>query len=292
MAAAIDVDVGVGGASASPAPGTATAPVVASLPALAHGVGMLGALDFNSPHMHSYREHWANSCFSWRFNNHNRTFSAHAYSATNSDWNDSALVSGILSGAQAAFHAQLQQDEAEEEALIASHAKRSRAARAHSNKYADESKGTSSAGAAAASSASAAAAPSESKGAQLPHFDATGLPVIGAYSQGSPEYESLKRRIRVSWEGSMAQSLFLPHTFLRDVSPSLHKRAERMAGECVAQLAARVQLPPDEVPIDDLFKLVVPGFGCGGVQLFLKVGLCVTLLHDEIGWSVRHGRMI
>lgn len=298
-AAAVGVDINIGAASSSssPSPAPVTAPVVASLPPLAHGVGMLGALDFNSSHMHSYREHWANSCFSWRFGNYNRTFSAHAYSSTNADTNDSALVSSILSGAQAAFHAQLQQDEAEEEALIASHAKRSRAARAHNNKYADEGKETSSAAAAAPSSAAAAASSSatpaqgESTVHPLPHFDATGLPVIGAYSQGSAEYESLKRRIRVSWEESLSQSLFLPHTFLRDVSPSLHKRAERMAAECVAHLAARVQLPHDEVPIDDLFKLVVPGFGCGGVQVFLKIGLCVTLLHDEIGWSGCHGKL-
>jgi len=85
-------------------------------------------------------------------------------------------------------------------------------------------------------------------------------------------------------EASLKQPLFLPHTYLRDVSPKLHSRAERMARECVAHLESKLQMPADEVPVDDVFGMVVPGFGCRGVQVFLKQGLCVTMLHDEIGW--------
>jgi hypothetical protein len=119
--------------------------------------------------------------------------------------------------------------------------------------------------------------------------------VKAIYKPGSAEYDQLKLRLRTSLESSLKHSLFLPHTYLRDVSPKLHARAERMARECVAHLERNLEMPADEKPVDEVFGLVVPGFGCRGVQVFLKQGLCVTMLHDEIGWSgenalLRNGR--
>lgn len=281
-AAAITAAAAVPASSSSAAAASAAAPTAAaaaasvplSLPPTAHGVGMLGALDFNSQGVRSYRDHWANSCFAWRFENASRSFSAHAYSTATS-LNDAEIVSNILSKSQARFHAQLQVDEAEETEYEANLRPRrhGKAAKPEDDGEDESKNGHSDAnGAAAAAVASASAVP-------------TGIPATGPYSRDSPKWEKLKRRLRTSLEDSLGSSLFLPHTFLRDVSPKVHDRAQRMASECVSHLQSKVVLPAGEQCVDDVFKLVVPGFGCAGVQVFLKIGLCVTLLHDEIGWS-------
>ena len=261
--------------AAAPAAAAASAPL--SLPPTAHGVGMLGALNFDSQGVRSYRDHWANSCFAWRFDNASRTFSANAYSTANSTTNDAVIVANILSTNQARFHAQLQMDEAEEAEYEAklSRRQRQRNASKHEGDSEESKNGHSESNGAVA----AAAAPAST--------DPSGIPVTGAYSRDSPEWDKLKRRLRTSLEDSLTSSLFLPHTYLRDVSPKLHDRAQRMAGECVSHLQSKIVLPAGEQSVDGVFKLVVPGFGCAGVQVFLKIGLCVTLLHDEIGWSER-----
>ena len=104
------------------------------------------------------------------------------------------------------------------------------------------------------------------------------------YPPTSPEYAALRSRIRHEFDTALGHSLFLPHTYLKDVSPRLHQRAIDMSRECVAELEKKFLRPKDEHQVDDVLKFVIPGFGTRGTQLFLKIGLCVTILHDEIGW--------
>jgi flagellar biosynthesis GTPase FlhF len=262
--------------SSSPFPSSTwidpTTPVT-HLPPTSHGVGMFASLDFNSPLCADWKAHWTDSCFSWRFDNLTRTFSAVAYDSTNSNSHDMKAVTDIIQQAQREFHQALGKDEEEEAALEAKDEKQTRGHRAKKRKTECEDERSDGdkmdVDSAAPAAASAAAASSNS---------------ARGYAPGSPEYVKLSSRIRASFESALTYSIFLPHTCLKDVAPGLHDRAIAMSRECVQDLSRKFIRPPDERQVDDVFGLVVPGFGTKGTQVFVKVGLCVTLIHDELGW--------
>jgi hypothetical protein len=230
-----------------------------SLPSTQHGVGMMASLDFNSDLCAPWKTHWTQESFSWKFDNLTRTFVGGAYDPANRRQNDVQLATGIIQQAQKVFHQALLEDELEENQLaenirMGTRSKRQRKAR-------DGEDGETTGG-----------------GSDTLARGGHGYPV------DSDEYKALRNRISASFESSLAHSLFLPHTYLRTVAPRLHDRAIRMSQECVEELGRKFVLPPEERAVDDTFGLVVPGFGCEGTQVFLKIGLCVTMLHDEIGW--------
>lgn len=263
------------GTDAAAAPPLLPPSAVCTLPATSHGVGMFASLDFNSPNCGQFRSHWTNSCFQWKFDNQSRTFSAVAFDASNRLDNDMAHVTGIIQQAQKDFHDDMVQDEADERIIEQEIEKQSRRPRAKKTaRYGEEKEEVTK-----RSMTDEERSPSPDSSCPSPT-----PPSVGPFTPGSSHYLQLKSRIRESFKSAVAQSLFLPHTYLRDVAPHLHSRAIRMSEQCVRDLATKFTLPSEEQSVDSVFGLVVPGFGCAGTQVFVKVGLCLTLLHDEIGW--------
>jgi hypothetical protein len=91
---------------------------------------------------------------------------------------------------------------------------------------------------------------------------------------------------------STSESVFLSHSILLDEYPVLKAHARIIADGCVTAAKATQGLRAEEMDFDHMARdpewpvsKMVAGFGTEGVMLYIKRGLCITPLHDEIANS-------
>jgi len=93
---------------------------------------------------------------------------------------------------------------------------------------------------------------------------------------------------------SKSDSLFVSHSSLLDAFPSLKAHARAIMKVCVQAAKNTQGFTPFEILFDDMVtqgypswpvSRLIPGFGTEGVMLYIKIGLCVTELHDELANS-------
>lgn len=86
---------------------------------------------------------------------------------------------------------------------------------------------------------------------------------------------------------TLSRNIFTPTICIDSIKDdNIKKRLKAIAAAVQRIYKQHIEHKHHELECDHVFAIPLDGFGVDGVQLYFKVGKCVTWLHDELLWYV------